>query len=162
MKSILIFLFLCILFSSCELYEHSNPFDPENPINKNDGVNASFEITEYKIGDEFPGIFNGTKVLTISITNNGKGSTDGEIIGTLSTSDSSVSYDVPNYSKGYFEHKETGSKYPLTIYPNEILEAWYRINVPTNRTLPYDIIFALNLTDGFNNKYNDTLTVTIN
>ncbi len=131
-------------------------------ISNNDGSDAEFEITEHSIRDDFPGIFNGTKVLTVSIINKGKGSTDGEIIGTLSTTDNAVSYDVPNYSKGYFEHKETGSKYPLTINPNEILEAWYRIIVPANRTLPYNIIFELNLTDGFNNKYNDTLTVTIN
>jgi hypothetical protein len=162
MRIILIVLFSCIFFfSSCQLYDHTNPFDPENPLNKNSGTNAGVKITEYSINDDFPGIFNGDKGLTVTIMNDGKGSTEGEIVGVLSSNDNSVSYLIPDYNKGSYVHKESGSKYPLAIYPGDLLEAGYRIHVPTSRPLPYNITFLIEFSDGYNNLFSDSLIVTI-
>ncbi|MDR3667417.1 MAG: hypothetical protein P4L35_11295 [Ignavibacteriaceae bacterium] len=142
------------IFSSCELYNHTNPLDPNNPTIKK-GSNANFKITEYTLSDGYEN----DKGLSVTIINNGKGSTEGEITGNISTTDNSVNFVAPLEQ---YVHKDSQSKYPLTISPNDVLEGGYFMTVTSSKSKPYDICFLIKFTDGYGNTCCDSLVVTFN
>lgn len=134
---------LVILFSSCELYEHSNPLDPESPEFRNDGSNAEFTFLETDIS-RILSEFDKPYLLKINIINSGVGSTLGPISGSIETMPR-VKYSSPYFNTDIFRLED--SENYININPQDVLAASFKFTVPDSIAIPTTLVCRLNFSD---------------
>lgn len=143
MKSILKILFICVLITSCELYEHSNPVDPKSSNFRDDGSNAELTLlgtTISRIRSEYDKPY----LLKINIINSGVGSTLGTITGNLETIPR-VKFSSPFFNTDIFRLNDSESY--IDINPQDVLTASFKFTVPDSINLPTILKCNLNFRD---------------
>lgn len=143
MKSLLIFFFICVLFTSCELYEHSNPVDPKSSDYKDDGSNAELTLLGTDIS-RMLSEYDKPYLLKINIINSGVGSTLGPISGSLETLPR-VIFSSPYFNTDIFRLDD--SENYIDINPQDVLTASFKFTIPDSINLPTTLACTLNFRD---------------